>query len=105
MQLYEGSSGRIRLIFPAELREEHALLEAEYLEFSLECNNGEPTVRLTPVDDYKGEALTRAIVVSKNKQVSVSFPRPLAEALQMIDTDVRLESVGRSLLLRPTENK
>lgn len=101
MELYEEGDNRTRLVFPASVRDEYNLLEVEYLRFEIDCDRGSPIVALVPVEDGTVSGLVRRVTSNSADQVTVSFPRHLAQALGLIGVELRTEGTDRRILLRP----
>ncbi|MDY6777213.1 MAG: hypothetical protein SVU32_00980 [Candidatus Nanohaloarchaea archaeon] len=104
MQLQETGEDRARLYIPAELRDDLNLTEFEEVSIHLDCENGHPVAFITTVsenDDHDG--VIRSLTVGSNRQVQLDFPRQIAVAASLLDTELTLERRNDQLVLSPDE--
>lgn len=104
MQLQEAGDDRARLYIPAELRDALNLEDFEEVSIRLDCEHGHPVAFITPVsEDEETDGVVRSLTVKSNRQVQLDFPRQIAIAAGLLDTELTLDRRDDHLVLSPDE--
>lgn len=106
MQLQEAGDDRARLYIPAELRDALHLTDFEEVSIRLNCEHGHPVAFITPVtDDDETDGVIRSLTVKSNGQVQLDFPRQIAVAAGLLNTDLMLHRRNDHLVLSPEKEE
>jgi bifunctional DNA-binding transcriptional regulator/antitoxin component of YhaV-PrlF toxin-antitoxin module len=104
MQLQEAGDDRARLYIPAELRDTLDLTDFEEVSVRLTCEHGRPVAFITPVaDDDEADGVVRSLTVKSNGQVQLDFPRQVAVAAGLLNSELALVERDGYLVLGPEE--
>lgn len=102
MQLQETADDRARLYIPAELRDTLSLTDFEKVSIRLSCEHGHLVAFITPIREGEDSAgVIRSLTVKSNGQVQLDFPRQIAVAAGLVDTDLSLNQRDDRLVLSP----
>ncbi|MFY4812577.1 hypothetical protein ACOJIV_07655 [Haloarcula sp. AONF1] len=104
MKLQEAGDNRARLYIPAELRDALDLTDFEQVSIRLTCEHGHPVAFINPVaDDGEANGVVRTLTVKSNGQVQLDFPRQVAVAAGLVNSELTLVQRDGCLVLGPEE--
>lgn len=102
MQLQEAGDDRARLYVPAKFRDALSLTEFEKVKIHLTCEHGRAVAFITPVSvDDEADGVVRSLTVKSNGQVQLDFPRQVAEAAGLLNSELALVERDGCLVLTP----
>ena len=105
MQLQDAGDDRARLYIPAKLRDALNLTEFEEVSIHLDCKHGHPVAYITPLTEGEEDrdGVIRSLTVKSNGQVQLDFPRQIAVAAGLLNTELMLDHRDEALVLSPEE--